>query len=283
MRRGLFLGLTTIVLAAGLSWAAGCRETPPARVRLATTTSIENAGLLQVLRSQARRALGIELEAFVVGSGAALRMAQDGTVEVAITHDPRGEEQLRLSGTAAAQAPLFENRFLLVGPPGNPAAVPPEATVLEALRLIHGTEARFASRGDGSGTHVRELELWRLLGIDPSASGGYVRMGQGMSGLLRSADQMEAYALTDEATFARMRGSVRLVPVADRGEGLLNLYVVSLVQGPEGRVSRSAAALFEWLAEGGASSALREFEERGGSGFRLAEGSPETGGVVVVP
>jgi tungstate transport system substrate-binding protein len=160
-----------------------------------------------------------------------------------------------------------ENRFLLVGPVENPAGIEPDATVLEAMQRIHERRARFASRGDESGTHVRERELWRMIGLEPETNPGYVSLGQGMSALLRSADELRAYVLTDEATFRSLEASLGLRPIAVRGDGLRNVYVVTLLRGRDGRVNRSAEVFFEWLFSGEGRAAIDDFARRS-PGFR---------------
>ena len=228
---------------------SGCiaGEAPFPRVRIATTTSLENSGLLEQMRAAFRSDTGIEIEAHVVGSGKALDMARDGIVELAITHEPEGEAELVRTGRVEEQAALMANSFILVGPPENPAGVPPVANVTDAMRLVHGAVAIFLSRGDESGTHVREMELWTGLGIDPERNEGYRRMGQGMSALLRSASELQGYALTDDTTFEAMKPVVRLEEFARGGNGSANVYSVTLLRGREGRASPEARALYTWL------------------------------------
>lgn len=255
---------------------SGCREPRPAPVLVATTTSVENAGLLEALRTAFLAESGIDLDAFVVGSGRALRMAGDGQVDLAITHEPRGEAELLASGRVVAQRQFLENRFLLVGPPGNPAGIAIGSTVLDGLRRVHEARARFASRGDRSGTHVRELELWRLLGLDPAANREYRPLGQGMGALLRSASELQAYALTDEATFARLATSVDLVPMAAGGDGVRNVYSVTLVRGPGGESNPSADRFYAWLDSARGREAIARFI-RENPGFMLPEVLSPTG------
>ncbi len=255
-------------IAAGLALLLSCREPHPAPVLVATTTSVDNTGLLEALRVAFREETGIDLDAFVVGSGRALRMARQGQVDVALTHEPRGEEELKAGGRAAAQRHFLENRFLLAGPRDNPARIPKGSTVIDGMRRVHETRSRFASRGDESGTHVRELELWRILGIDPAANPEYRSLGQGMSALLRSASELHAYVLTDEATFARMAGSLDLVPLAAGGDGVRNVYTITLVRGPGGKVNPSARLFYEWMESGGGRDAIVKFMAAN-SGFRL--------------
>ena len=265
MRWPAIFSLTLLLL------AADCRRAPEARVRVATTTSVENSGLLEHLRIALREDEGIELEALAVGSGKAIDLAQRGSVDLAITHDPRGEAGLRREPNVVAQRVFLQNRFIVVGPAGDPAAVARSGSVLEAFRRIHRSRARFVSRGDESGTHVRELELWRIAGLDPAENPEYAVLGQGMSALLRSASELRAYALTDDATFARMGENVRLVALAEGGDGTRNVYAVTLVQGRDGRVNPAAETAFRWLTAGGGLRAATAFRIRGRALFLPAE------------
>lgn len=261
------LGSILIVALLAIS-GASCRERGPATVVIATTTSVDNAGLLEALRAAFREQTGIEIDAFVVGSGKALRMGKDGMVDITITHEPRGEAELRATGIVVAHRVFVENRFILVGPRENPARIDEAMTVLEAMRRIHERKARFASRSDESGTHVRELELWRILGVDPAANPEYRRLGQGMSALLRSANELRAYALTDDATFARFAPALNLAPLATRGDGLSNGYTISLLRGRNGRPAPSAALFYDWLASEDGVQVVERFAVAHG-GFRL--------------
>lgn len=237
----------TLLAVAILSSGCLARETPVQRVRIATTTSLENSGLLEQMRTAFLSDTGIAVEAHVVGSGKALDLAGDGIVELTITHEPEGEAELVRTGRVEDQTVLMANSFILVGPPENPAGVPADATVVDALRRIHRAQAIFVSRGDESGTHVREMELWAALELDPETNGGYRRMGQGMSALLRSASELQGYALTDDTTFEAMKPVLRLEEFARGGNGSANVYRVTLLRGREGRVPPEARAFYSWL------------------------------------
>lgn len=258
------------LLVVGLLLAAfACREPRPDPVRIATTTSVDGTGLLEALRVAFHDETGTGLESFVVGSGRALRMARAGEVDIAMTHEPRGEAELHASGRAVKHRPFLENRFLLAGPRGNPAQIERGTTVLEALRRIHERRARFVSRGDESGTHTRELELWRLLGVDPRANPEYQSLGQGMSALLRSAAELQAYTLVDEATFATVAPR-ELVVAAAGGDGIRNAYTVTLLRRPGGSVNPSAERFYEWLASGSGQRVVERFVA-GHPGFQLPQ------------
>jgi tungstate transport system substrate-binding protein len=266
-----------LVLALSLS---GCvhRETPVLRVRIATTTSLENSGLFEQMRSAFVSDSGIEIEAHIVGSGKAFQLARDGIVELTITHEPKGEAELFRAGLIEEQAALMANTFILVGPPENPAGVPPDATVADAMRRVYRTGAIFLSRGDESGTHAREMELWGSLDSDPEKNEGYRRMGQGMSALLRSASELQGYALTDDTTFEAMKPVLRLRELARGGEGSENVYRVTLLQGRAGRASSEARAFYRWLFSERGQGLIEAFRGGSGGGFvPLAAGEKDRG------
>lgn len=271
--------MTALVLA-----AMACSSPSAPAVRLATTTSVDNSGLLEHIGARFLAETGLRLETFVVGSGKALDLATDGMVPVTITHHPAGEKRLRESGHVARQREFMENRFLLVGPPENPAGVDPSATVVVAMARIHRESARFVSRGDDSGTHMRELELWRMAGVSPAVNPGYESLGQGMSALLRSASELQAYTLTDAATFARMRRAVRLRRIADSGAGLRNVYTISLLTGQSGNVDPAALRFYEWVASDSGRRAIEDFSIDGAVAFTyVAAAEPLEPPPIVVP
>lgn len=262
--RAILVSVCVLALLAG----SACRPEPAARVRVATTTSVENSGLLEHLRLAILEEKGIALEALAVGSGKAIALARAGSVDLAITHDPGGEAQLAKESGVVAQRTFLENRFVVVGPEEDPAGVASASTLLDAFRRIHAAGAPFVSRGDESGTHVRELELWRIMGIDPRTNPQYRSLGQGMSSLLRSASELEAYTLTDDATFARVAAAVRLVPLAEAGERARNIYSVTLLRGRDGTLNPAAETVFAWLTSEAGGASVRRFRISGRQFFR---------------
>ena len=236
--------IPSLILTLLATLIGGCAEEPEiAHLEIATTTSVESSGLLEVIRQEVLRSERISVDPFVVGSGKAFGMARRGTVGLVITHDPAGEAALRKDGVAVRQRPLLANHFLLVGPRSNPAGLVPGLTIEEAMKRVHRAGSVFTSRADESGTHAFELRVWAAVGLDPQQNPGYREMGQSMSALLRSAAELDAYALTDEATFA-MSGRPNLVSMGVRDEGMENTYVVSLVAGAGAAARRTWDRLF---------------------------------------
>lgn len=244
----------------------GPREQPTSRLVLATTTSVDDAGLLDALVPAFRRAHpGLDVQVMAVGSGQALALGRRDDADVLLVHDPAAESLFVARGHALDRRTIMRNDFLLVGPAADPAGVAGSADVLSALGRIAraGGSARqpasdavvFLSRGDSSGTHRRELALWREAGVAPGGD-WYRQAGLGMGDLLRMASEQAAYTLTDLATYrfldrpAGDPGGLHLDVLVRGGPRLVNPYSIILVEGapdPDG-----ARALFDWLAGPGA-------------------------------
>lgn len=209
----------------------GGRETAPAvadrTLMLATTTSVDATGLLDVLADAFKADSGITLKWIAVGTGAALKQARDGNVDVVIVHARKLEEEFLRDGSGVNRRVIARNYFMIVGPREDPARVASSRSAAEALERIRTSGASFVSRGDNSGTHVRELELWALAGGKPEA--GYLETGQGMAETLRVAAERRAYTLTDTATFYGSRELAGLKPLYESAPGLENIYAVIAV------------------------------------------------------
>ena len=230
MRR---LSLTTqrfsliVVLVMALSPAAMLGGSADRTLMLATTTSVDATGLLDVLADAFKTDTGITLKWIAVGTGAALRQARDGNADVVIVHARKLEDEFLRDGFGVNRRVIARNYFIIVGPPEDPARVASARSAAEALVRIRSSGASFVSRGDNSGTHIRELELWALAGGKPEA--GYLETGQGMAETLRIAAERRAYALTDTATFYGLRGLAGLKPLYESAPELENVYAVIAV------------------------------------------------------
>ena len=169
---------------------------------LATTTSVDATGLLDVLADAFKKDTGITLKWIAVGTGAALKQARDGNADVVIVHAKKLEDQFLRDGFGVNRRVIARNYFMIVGPPDDPARVAGAAFGRRGPRhASSSTGSAFVSRGDKSGTHTRELDLWALAGGPPEAA--YLETGQGMAETLRIAAERRAYTLTDTATFLR--------------------------------------------------------------------------------
>ncbi len=215
---------------------------------LATTTSLQDTGLLDSLLPAFERATGYHVRAVAVGSGQALQLGARGDADVVLAHSPAAEADFMRAGSGVARRVVAWNWFVLVGPRSDPAGVGGAATAAEALRRVAASGATFVSRGDSSGTHMRELALWRAAG-GLTRWPGYLETGQGMGMTLLVADERRGYTLSDAATLTAFRDRVDLVALRRREPALMNVYHVIEVN-PAGRARVNAAgahAFAEWI------------------------------------
>ncbi len=196
-----------------------------APLRLATTTSTQNSGLLDHLLPAFHQATGIEVHVIAVGTGRALRLGAAGDVDVVLVHAPDAEARFVASGDGTRRYPVMKNAFLLLGPPRDPAGLRQATDAADALRRIAAARAPFVSRGDDSGTHKKEKSLWQAAGIQPGGP-WYVEAGQGMGKVLQMADELGAYTLTDRGTWLAYRDRIGLVPLVSGDPRLDNPYAI---------------------------------------------------------
>ena len=234
-----------VVVAAVALLTAGAR--PAADIRpvqdsiiFATTTSTQDTGLLDVLVPRFEKRSGIEVKVIAVGTGAALRMAATGDADVVLVHAPEAERVYVDSGDLVEGQRVMYNTFVLAGPPSDPAGVRQASSVVEAMKTI-GARGVFISRGDDSGTHKKELELWTRAGVDPRSI-KREETGQGMGATLNVADQRGAYVLTDKATYLALRKRLKLAILFEGGTELRNIYTIYVVNPTKHAKVKAAAA-----------------------------------------
>lgn len=230
--------------------SAQCGRVPQRQepaVVLATTTSVGNSGLLDPLLAAYRNAAGIDLQPQLVGSGLALKMLAQTHADIVISHSPAAEEAGLREHPRWDYRKIMFNDFVLVGPVEDAARVNDARNLVDAMRRIAEGKARFISRGDQSGTHEREQQLWARAGMTPP-EGRLVVAGAAMGSTLRIASETGAYTLTDRATFEQLAGSLRLKVVFEGGSLLLNTYAVLF--DPQGPRAKDAAAFAAWLSDG---------------------------------
>lgn len=202
----------------------------PADLILATTTSTQDSGLLDVLLPEFEKDNNYKVKTVAVGTGQALEMGTRGEADVLLVHAPKAEQEIVDSGDAINRQKVMYNDFIIVGPKEDPAKIK-GTTVPEAMKKIFDSKSVFVSRGDDSGTHKKELELWQKSSIDPKESGeAYVEAGQGMGATLKIASEKEGYTLTDRATFLSQKKNMPDTEILVEGdESLLNIYHVMQV------------------------------------------------------
>jgi len=234
------------------------------RVRLATTTSTYNSGLLDYLLPHFEKAQGIQVQVLAVGTGQALRLGEKGDVDLVLTHAPEAEAAFVEEGHGIDPKSLMYNDYLLLGPQPDPLNLYESQGVLDALDQIRINNQRFISRGDDSGTHHKERELWQRTGSLPQFS-GYQAVGQGMGRTLIMANELEGYTLADAGTWLAMQDKLDLQVVYEGGIDLANPYQVILVN-PEAHPDIKASAalsLRNWLISSQAQQLIDDFKVNG--------------------
>ncbi len=195
-------------------------------VILATTTSTQDSGLLDVLQPEFEKQTGYKLKIIAVGTGAALKMGEKGEADVLLVHAPKSEQALVDSGVGVNYSLVMHNDFILVGPENDPAGIKDAQTTADAMKKIADKGTVFVSRGDDSGTHKKELDLWKEATIEPKGQKWYQEAGSGMGATLNIASEKQGYTLTDRATYLAQKDKVKLAILKQGDKSLLNIYHV---------------------------------------------------------
>jgi tungstate transport system substrate-binding protein len=251
---------------------AGCEQTPnsadtdrtteaaqaPERknIILATTTSTQDSGLLDVLLPLFEKQTGYRVKTIAVGTGEALAMGKRGDADVLLAHAPAKEKEIVAAGLAINRQIVMHNDFLIVGPEGDPAGIHGSDNGAESVTKIAKAKAQFTSRGDHSGTHLREMSLWNAAAVEPEGD-WYISIGQGMGVTLLFAAQKDAYVLTDRATYLATKERTGLVPHVEGDPLFLNIYSVMEVN-PERfpKVNYAGAKTFSEFIRGREAQAI---------------------------
>lgn len=236
-------------------------------ITVASTTSTQNSGLFDFILPKFTAKSGIEVRVVAVGTGQAIRNAKNGDADVLFVHHRPSEEAFVADGYGVKRLDVMMNDFVLIGPVDDPAEVDEANNGPEALAAIAAYEAPFVSRGDDSGTHKRELGLWKAAGIDPKAASGtwYREAGAGMGATLNMAAGMGAYALSDRGTWIAFKNKTGLDIVFQGGENLANPYGVILVRKDRfPHVKAEAGQTFiDWLVSDEGQNAIASFHVQG--------------------
>ncbi len=245
LARSLLVTVTILLTCAGDAQFAQAAQP----LRLATTTSTENSGLLSYLIPAFEKQSGLSVHVIAVGTGKALRIARAGDVDVVRVHARPAEQRFVADGHGVDRREIMYNDFVVVGPGDDPAGIAEGNSAVEALQRIAASGSRFVSRGDDSGTHKKELALWQMAGVKPGR-GWYLESGLGMGKVLQMASELDAYTLTDRATWPAYRGHLELALLLQGDPPLFNPYGVIAVN-PERHAHvnyAGATALIDWLA-----------------------------------
>ena len=226
---------------------------------LATTTSTQDSGLLDDLLPAFTDDTGWQVKPLAVGSGQAIELGRRGEADVLLVHSQKAEEEFVAEGAAGKRTLVMHNDFVLVGPPADPAGIR-DVPAASAMKKIADSGAGFVSRGDDSGTHAREKQLWEQNAIVPSGQ-WYRSTGQGMGATLRVASESAAYTLTDRATYLSQKDTLDLELLNEGDKALLNIYhVIEMTTRAGDRVQPDAAKAFaDWLTGERAQKMIGEF------------------------
>ena len=237
---------------------------PPAgaqRLILATTTSTENSGLLGVILPEFEKLHGVTVDVVAVGTGQSLQLGIDGNADVVLVHARALEDEFMAAGHGVRREDVMYNDFIILGPPDDPAGIQGSSRASTAFERIAATEAPFVSRGDESGTHVKELAVWAETGIEP-AGDWYIAAGQGMGAVLTMADEQKAYTLSDRATYlARTLAGTTLVILVEGDPILFNPYgIIAVNPNKGGHIQVDLAnALIDWFVALETQAMIAEF------------------------
>jgi tungstate transport system substrate-binding protein len=193
---------------------------------LATTTSTQDSGLLDVLVPMFEKQSGYVVKTIAVGSGEAMKMGEEGNADVLLVHAPASEVAFMEAGNGKDRFLVMHNDFILVGPASDPAGIKGMTTAVDVFTAIFEAGSLFITRGDDSGTHKKELALWKSAGLDPAGLAWYTETGQGMGASMTVASEKEAYILTDRATYLANQDNYQLGVLVEGDTSLLNVYHV---------------------------------------------------------
>lgn len=267
--------------AASLVWliAIGCMEQfspkpAAATITLATTTSTQDSGLLEMLCPMFRAQTGIDVKVIAVGTGQALELGRRGDADVLLTHARVAEEEFVRQGYGIVRVPVFQNDFVLLGPPDGALSLNPPKSLDDAFGRCAAENLPFVSRDDDSGTHHKEKELWQSISLEPTFA-NYLRSGSGMARTLRIADERRACTLTDRATWLALSGELHLRVIFEGDPRLKNPYAAIVVKGDGQSPARVRAAhqFIEFLQKETTRQAIQEFgKDQYGEGLFFPDG-----------
>lgn len=234
-------------------------------IRMATTTSTANTGLLEYLLPKFEQKCSCKVHYVAVGTGKAIKIAEDGNVDVVLVHAREAEDAFIAAGHGVNRRDIMYNDFVLVGPHNDPAHIKGETDVVNAMKKIASSKSRFVSRGDESGTHMMEKDYWKAGGVDPAKDNWYYSAGQGMGEVLQMAGEMRAYALTDRGTYITYRERIDLPILVEGDKRMFNPYGMMAVN-PKKYPDinyRGAMDLIDWMTSEEGQNLIAGFKVNG--------------------
>ena len=266
-RRALAAGAAAVLLLAGTMTAMEPARAADPYITVASTTSTENSGLFRDILPKFRASTGIDVRVVAVGTGAALKLGAKGDADVVLVHARAAEDRFVAEGFGVDRRDVMYNDFVVVGPKDDPAGVDGMTDVAAAFARIAAKGAPFSSRGDDSGTHKKELQLWKAAGVDPKPHSGkwYFETGSGMGATLNTAAGRGTYALSDRASWLAFGNKAGLAVAVEGDRRLFNPYGVMLVNpAKHGHVKvREARVFMDWLTGPAGQKAIAAFRVGG--------------------
>ena len=267
-----------IIVAAALVAATlpGALRAQERFITLASTTSTEQSGLFRHLIPIFRQDTGVDVRVVAVGTGQALAIGARGDADALLVHDRAGEDKFVADGHGIDRRDVMHNDFVIAGPASDPAGIKGVRDAREAFRRIAAARAPFASRGDDSGTHRMELRLWKAAAIDPRSDPSYRELGSGMGPTLNTAAGLDAYVLSDRATWASFQNRQNLVLLVAGDPALFNPYGSILVNPAKGPHIKAAEAKIwhHWLTSGRGRATIAGFKVQGEQLFFPSAAAP---------
>jgi len=270
-----------VVFVALLARAGIAAEQPvPQSIILASTTSVENSGLLAHILPAFTKETGITVHVLAQGTGQALQTAARDDADLVLVHDPEAEQKFIAAGNGIDRRQIAWNDFIVVGPRSDPAHIAGTHDAVVALKAIASTQAPFVSRGDKSGTDALEHRLWRVAGIDPAKAGDgswYRDIGGGMGAALNTAQAMNAYTISDRGTWLSFGNRGDLAVLVEGDPRLLNRYDVILLNPKRHPVPKQALAkrFAQWLSSPEGQAAIGAYKVRGEQLFHPSTAAPK--------
>ncbi|HQI01525.1 MAG TPA: substrate-binding domain-containing protein, partial [Deltaproteobacteria bacterium] len=226
MKKILRSSFLAVFLFAAVCSAPAFAATAQKNLILATTTSTQDTGLLDTLIPIFEKKTGYFVKTIAVGSGQAMAMGSKGEADVLLVHSPAAEKKFMEEGNGLNRKLVMHNDFIIVGPPNDPAGIKGMKSAADALKQIASKGALFVSRGDNSGTHAKEKDIWKKAGINPEGQKFYQQTGLGMGQTLNVAAEKNGYTLTDRGTYLSLRKALGLDILVEGDKSLLNIYHV---------------------------------------------------------
>jgi tungstate transport system substrate-binding protein len=279
MQKVWWVALAALVLMIGMALPVSAAGPARKNLILATTTSTQDSGLLDVLIPVFEKKTGYFVKTIAVGSGQAMAMGQKGEADVMLVHSPAAEKKFMAENGGINRLIVMHNDFVVVGADADPAAIKRAANAVYAFRKIEAAGSLFLSRGDNSGTHAKEKAVWKSSGISPDGQKWYQQTGLGMGQTLNVASEKKAYTLADRGTYLSLKKNLGLVILQEGDPILLNVYHVMQVNPAKWpKVNAGGAKAFsDFMVSAETQGIIRTFgvEKFGGPLFFPDAGKPE--------